>query len=39
MYTSGDCVILQKKSNASNNSADELYKDGDNSVIEESENN
>ena len=39
MDTSGDCVIPQKKRNASNDSADELYKDGDNSVIKESEKN
>ena len=32
MNTSGDCVIPQTKSNASNDSAVELDKDGDNIV-------
>ena len=37
METSGDCVIPQKKRNASNDSAVELDKDGGNSVKEESD--
>ena len=38
MDISGDCIIPQKKRNANtNDSAVELDKDGDNSVIEESE--
>ena len=32
MDTSGDCVIPQKKRNASNDSSVELDKDGENSV-------
>ena len=40
MDISGDCIIPQKKRNANtNDSAVELDKDGDNSVIEESEKN
>ena len=40
MDISGDCIIPQKKRNANtNDSAVELDKDGDNSVIEESETN
>ena len=39
MNTSGDCVIPHTKSNAINDSAVELDKDGDNIVKEDSEKN